>query len=407
MKLKKTFICSILIFFSSLLSSQNFELNSFVGDLFFPVFGATAEGSLKIESNYFSKLSASGGFLGAKPDLSKFEGKFYSGYAEIKIDLKKLDFSAGVFGVNIPDKTKILNGKPRFILENGDFAGFYTSANYCFSKSIKLSSELFAGKGGFDWGDLYYFFGHPEDIRFVFEKTELLLPYGFDFSVFGGKIKAKIQADNTEIKEKLGTGRGNFIGLKAEKNILGSETKIDFRHFLSIKLFYCYAEIFGSVLATSETQDYFFFPYERIYGHLNDKFYVAGLGFSYEYKRSSLNVQLDTNYFHCFVNEPGANYSYKYKKNIFFDGSSGSDFGNIDFMNMTGLFSVDSRCAYDICFSKLNINVFLSKIWLIPFRVSAGGAFGGTSEGSDGGIFENLIFSWLFSGISVGFVISF
>ena len=90
-----------------------------------------------------------------------------------------------------------------------------------------------------------------------------------------------------------------------------------------------------------------------------------------------------------------------------FDGSSGSDFGNIDFINMTGLVSVNSKCAYDICFSKLNINMFLSKIWLIPFRVSAGGAFGGTSEGSDGGISENLVFSWLFSGISVGFVISF
>ena len=370
MKLKKTFICSILIFFSSLLSSQNFELNSFAGDLFFPVFGATAEGSLKTESNYFSKLSASGGFLGAKPDLSKFEGKFYSGYAEIKIGLKKLDFSAGAFGVNIPGKTKILNGKPRFILENGDFAGFYTSVNYCFSKSIKLSSELFAGKGGFDWGDLYYFFGHPENIKFVFEKTEFLLPYGFDFSFFGGKIKAKIQADNTEIKEKLGTGSGNFIGLKAEKDILGSETKIDFRHFLSIKLFYCYAEIFGSVLATSEPQDSFFFPYERIYGHLNDKFYVAGLGFSYEYKRSSLKVRLDTDYFHCFANEPDANYSYKYKKNIFFDGSAASkDFDFADFTNcgfFAGKLSVSYNAKTILKLKRVEPELRLSRLFVLP-----------------------------------------
>ncbi|MCI5540778.1 MAG: hypothetical protein SO037_09230 [Treponema berlinense] len=197
-----------------------------------------------------------------------------------------------------------------------------------------------------------------------------MLPYGFDFSVFGGKIKAKIQADNTEIKEKLGTGRGNFIGLKAEKNILGSETKIDFRHFLSIKLFYCYAEIFGSVLATSETQDYFFFPYERIYGHLNDKFYVAGLGFSYEYKRSSLNVQLDTNYFHCFVNEPGANYSYKYKKNIFFDGSAASkDFDFADFTNcgfFAGKISVSYNAKSVLKLKQVEPELRLSRVLVLP-----------------------------------------
>ncbi|MCI6180267.1 MULTISPECIES: hypothetical protein [Treponema] len=45
---------------------------------------------------------------------------------------------------------------------------------------------------------------------------------------------------------------------------------------------------------------------------------------------------------------------------------------------------------------------FLSKIWLIPFRLSSGDGSGGSSEGSDGGISENLVFSWLFSGISAG-----
>lgn len=39
---------------------------------------------------------------------------------------------------------------------------------------------------------------------------------------------------------------------------------------------------------------------------------------------------------------------------------------------------------------------FLSKIWLIPFRLSSGDGSGGSSEGSDGGISENLVFSWLF-----------
>ena len=45
---------------------------------------------------------------------------------------------------------------------------------------------------------------------------------------------------------------------------------------------------------------------------------------------------------------------------------------------------------------------FLSKIWLIPFRLSSGDGSGGTSEDSDGGLSENLAFSWLFSGISAG-----
>ena len=158
---------------------------------------------------------------------------------------------------------------------------------------------------------------------------------------------------------------------------------------------------------TSENQLYFLYPYKYYKVHGDIKAFAVLAGILFEYHRNSFLFSLDCNSI-FFANQNGSyDVKWRYKKNIFFDGSSGSDFGNIDFMNMTGLFSVDSRCAYDICFGELNMNMFLSKIWLIPFRVSAGGAFGGTSEGSDSGISENLVFSWLFSGISVGFVISF
>lgn len=163
---------------------------------------------------------------------------------------------------------------------------------------------------------------------------------------------------------------------------------------------------FNGALPT-ENKLYFLYPfkYYKVQGDIQAFAVLAGLFF--EYRRNSFLFSLDCNSI-FFANQNGSyDVNWRYKKNIFFDGSSGSDSGNIDFMNKTGLVSVNSKCVYDICLGKLNLNVFLSKIWLIPFCFSLGTCLGGTSEGSDGGISENLVFSWLFSGISAGLSINF
>ena len=246
-------------------------------------------------------------------------------------------------------------------------------------------------------GDFYWFYGNVENpytgqygVQFLYKNHE------FDGSFYAGTVSILNNEDS-----RLVDASYNLFSVLYRQTWYACRAM--FKPYSGCAFFF---GNFNGAL-TSENQLYFLYPYKYYKVHGDIKAFAVLAGILFEYHRNSFLFSLDCNSI-FFANQNGSyDVKWRYKKNIFFDGSSGSDFGNIDFMNMMGLFSVDSRCAYDICFGELNMNMFLSKIWLIPFRVSAGGAFGGTSEGSDGGISENLVFSWLFSGISVGFVISF
>ncbi len=365
------------LFFVSLFSPlfpQNIRLSSFAADLFFPAYGAEADASIYVDKSDISagKVSACGGYFSAKPNLSKFSADLYSGWGEVKVSSPKLDFSVGTFGAGLPGETKILNGKPRFLLKNGEFSGVYSSFAYHFQEDVSLEAEILALDGGFEWGDLYYFYGHPRNIEVCAGKTAISVPFGIDFSGFFARLKTDIQADNTDESASLGKASVNFFVLSLKKQLAGLDGSFmqSQRHFLSAGVLYCYADLSGSVLATSETQDYFFFPYEKIFGSANDIFHIAGLGFSYEYVRSLFDFKLDTIYLHCFSNEAAANYSYKYKKNIFFDGSRGGDDFNLAEFKNCGLFAGKAELSCKLKkimnLKRTSPELKLSRIFVIP-----------------------------------------
>ena len=365
------------LFFVSLFSPlfpQNIRLSSFAADLFFPAYGAEADASIYVDKSDISagKVSACGGYFSAKPNLSKFSADLYSGWGKVKVFSQKIDFSVGAFGAAFPGETKILNGKPRFLLKNGKLAGVSSSFAYHFQEDVSLEAELLALDGGFEWGDLYYFYGHPRNIEVCAGKTAISVPFGIDFSGFFARLKTDIQADNTDESASLGKASVNFFVLSLKKQIAGLDGSFmqSQRHFLSAGVLYCYAEVSGSVLATSETQDYFFFPYEKVSGCINDAFYIAGLGLSYEYARSSLDFQFDAFYLHCFKNGAAANYFYRYKKNIFFDGSSRDDDFDIAEFTGCGLFAgkAELSCGLKnlLGLKRIEPKVKLSRLFMIP-----------------------------------------
>ena len=95
---------------------------------------------------------------------------------------------------------------------------------------------------------------------------------------------------------------------------------------------------------------------------------------------------------------------WKYKKNILFGGGSGKDSANIDFLNLAGLVSADFKTKYNIPFDFADLDVFLSKNFVVPFKVSAkksSGAGNSVSSGND--VFSKVVLPWIFSGISIGF----
>lgn len=357
-------------------TSSGAKAEAFAGDLFFPVYGASAEAVIRdsrvkrendIQSGRGNEISqsflaASGGFFCAKPDLSKFDSDIYSGFGKVQVGNSKLDFSVGAFGVNLPGETKILNKKPRFTLEDGQFAGVLSSATFHFSQNFGVSFSALAANGGFDWGDLYYFYGHPKKTDIYAEKIDFELPFKIDIFALGASIEFKIAADNTEIDANLGHAGANLAVFGAKKRFLGEKEKNHWwlassqkqsqsRHTLDALAIFAYADFFGSVNATSETQDYFFFPYEKVRGKADGNLFAAGGGFSYKYSRASFEAEIDAAYLHCFSNPSSADYSYQYKKNLFFDGSSdSSDFDIIDFSSC-GIFAGKVSLSYN--FQKL------------------------------------------------------
>lgn len=344
MKFSKVFFSASLIFlFASAVNSAPFssKTNFYLGDVSFPVYGADTELSVNKDD---SSCTVSGGFFSAKPDLGKFSADFYSGWGKIEVKSSKIDFSVGAFGANIPGETKILNGSPRFTLNDGEFLGVSSSFGYHFSEKISFELSVIAANGGFGWGDLYYFYGHPSKNKIYGETLSVFLPLDFELFALGGSVELKIRADNTETYANLGQAGANLAVFGAKKTFFKDRKS---NHSLDTMAFFAYADFFGSVYADPETQSYFFFPYEKIRGNVEGRLCAAGGGFSYGYSRSSFEAGIDLYYLHCFFNPSDSDYSYKYKKNIFFDGSSKSaDFDFIDFSGC-GIFAGKVSFSYD------------------------------------------------------------
>ena len=94
--------------------------------------------------------------------------------------------------------------------------------------------------------------------------------------------------------------------------------------------------------------------------------------------------------------------SWKYKRNLFFDGSVGSDSKKIDFLNLTGLISIDCKAEYSFLIKKVGLNIFFAKDFLIPFKISTNSSSRGGNKSSDNNKISEFILSWIFSGISGG-----
>lgn len=241
-------------------------------------------------------------------------------------------------------------------------------------------------------GDFYWFYGNVEN--------PYTGQYGAEFLYKNHEFNGSFCAGTVHI-----LNNENFRLVDATYNLFSVlyrqtwyATRAMFKPYSGCAFFF--GDFNGAL--TSENQLYFLYPYKYYKVHGDIQAFAVLAGILFEYRRNSFLFSLDCNSI-FFCSQTGSyDVKWRYKKNILFDGSSGSDSGNIDFMNKTGLVSVNSKFAYNICRSKLNMNVFLSKIWLIPFRLSSGDGSGGTSGDSDGGISENFVFSWIFSGISAG-----
>lgn len=281
----------------------------------------TDHGHVKIDGSYLKGKSENNELLG---NLS---------FASVNFEISRKFYTVRTCfsSFSVPDELKILGGKPRFSLKNGNGNSVNLGTDldfYIFENDFRLSANLILGNASFEEGDLYYFYGKPDDFSFLGGKIKFSLPLGFDILTFGGNLHCNI---DTNSEEKVGNST-----LSLNAIFLAKEFLFDFADKFSIKPFLGFSSLSfsGTTLVTSENQRYFLFPYKFIGGSIDEDFRFLSLGNSFEFKKGGFQFYIDFIYFFCFQNSASGNYSYKYKKNIFFDGSSNSE--ELDLPNVAG-----------------------------------------------------------------------
>lgn len=279
--------------------------------------------------------------------------------------------------------------------EIGGFNGKIAVPFYINEFSVKPYFGFFSGNS--EKGDFYWFYGNVENpfsgaygIQLSFRNHQL------DACFVTGKIYVMNNND-----EKLVEAAENLFVCAYRQ--LWKTSFWKFKPYAGVAFFY--GDFNGSL--TDVNQSYFLYPYK--YYKVNGVFEAAVLlnGLFFEYEKCKFSFSMDFNSIFFAFQSGKYDTAWKYKKNIFFSGSSGKDSGNIDFLNLAGLVSADFKAKYCIPLNFADLDLFLSKNFIVPFKISAqksSGAGNSSSSGNDS--FSKFILPWLSSGISIGFVLN-
>ena len=285
-----------------------------IGDLGFPV--RIVQGNVSVRFPLFDAcLSASGGMMDYEADLTDYRGTFESGWARILFSAPRLSLSLAGGKASLPGDTHILHKQPRYVLKDGSFEGFYGHVSYRCASWFSLSSSLWHLDGSFRSGDMYYFFGRPSPVKADGNTLTILGPWQTSLTF----LRCRMQGTMLSYQDiPMGRGNATAKGIWVVKKF-GSDSS---RHKLSLLLGYVRMEYQADIIATTETQDYVFFPYEEIAGTSTGTMHFAIGGSSYSFQGKRLAASLDIYALACIGDSLHADYHYTYKHTIFFDGST-------------------------------------------------------------------------------------
>jgi hypothetical protein len=111
-------------------------------------------------------------------------------------------------------------------------------------------------------------------------------------------------------------------------------------------------------------------------------------------------LNIKTNGVFCFNQTGIVNRDWKYKKNLFFDGTSGSEQKELDLIDEKGLLLIDVNSSYKFNIASTSNKLYLQKTFVIPL-------IGKKKTSPETNIDSEKIKSWLFSGLSLGISIKF
>lgn len=328
-----------------------------MGNVGFPVRLAQGRATISMPQAH-TCFSAYGGILDYESDLKDYQGSFDAGWACLHLETSRFTLSFDGGKASFPDETHILHSKPRYMLNDGSGEGLSGLVSYRFSRWFGLAAAGCYFDGSFASGDLYYFYGRPSDIRLKGGTISLLGPFRSSLTFLGSRLHVDVQS-NEDIK--LGEGEATLNGVLLGKDFRFGES----RHQLSFTVGYLKMEYLAGVLATSETQDYAFFPYKRIAGTSNGTMHLALGNLFYSYQGTRLSASLDVGVLVCIDDALAANYRYTYKHTIFFNGTT--HIGRVIFPGYGGDFISFGKGSLSYTFSLSHAQLTLSCAKLFAF----------------------------------------
>ena len=292
------------------------------------------DASLAINSENPKKrraFSIGGRYLYANSDRADLNGALRLGYADTAFESGFFKVRAGGGAFAIPDELKILSGTPRFSVadSSGLFAWTGGKADFrLFEKDWNISADFLFGKANVASGDMYYFYGRPDNFLLFGGKASVAAPFGISFFALAGGLFVDV---NTSEDASVGSLSASLCAF-----YLAKEFELPLADGFSIKPFAGYARLRanGSGWLTSATQTYSFFPYRYVGGGFDEEAHFVSAGTSFFVKKGGFKFTLDFVYLFCFQNNYSGSYAYQYKKSIFFNGSS--DTGSLDMPDVAG-----------------------------------------------------------------------
>lgn len=239
-------------------------------------------------------------------------------------------------------------------------------------------------------GEFYYFDGKIE--------IPIIRNYGFNFKFYNNLFcfqyhEGTLNLFNTTF-EPLGALFANNYNFKYKYNLLIN----DFHLNPFIGYSYFSSEFVASL--TNQNQKFLFFPF--IYANVNGDLFahILNLGLDFNFEKKYYNFVSNLNSI-FFLNQDGKYiFDYLFKKNLIFDGSSGTEESKLDFVNHLGLIILDLKSEFLVKFPKISSSVNISKTFIIPFYFGERNKPGTRPEFKP--ISKNDILSYLLSGTKIG-----
>lgn len=292
-----------------------------------------------VESD-FGKFNVEGVFLNGKSDRKQFNGNLDFGSVFVGFENNRFSANSRISSFNFPDELKILDGKPSFKIFDSKGFLWNFGGRYAINSDFCLKANFLLANANSNSGDLYFFYGKPDELFLFGGKISIEIPLDFEIHSIFGKMDFELQTNESI---NIGDLDSNLISLFLSKKFcfnIGSESHT------KIYLGYMHLDLLGNCFVSNNTQTYALFPYKYAEGNISETLHFLSMGNSFYYRKRNFNIGFDFFYFLCTKNDFNGEYKYQYKKSLFFDGSSGGKKLSLPNVEFCHIFAGDFNISY-------------------------------------------------------------